>query len=167
MHTVHKCNITPPLTFIWLILEIEALIVFSSIKQFNNRILQSHKYIDKSRSNSQDVCHSRRNLILGHLKSTFCYFAQVVSSHCKLELKMNHFQREAYKAMKIMIWLRIIHFLASSFFGSISKGVVLSRKSLAARSCNVPPHFSPHDCSSDFNLSMPRASNSAAELNSS
>lgn len=35
------------------------------------------------------------------------------------------------------------YFLASNFFGSISKGVVLSRKSLAARSCRVPPHFNP------------------------
>ena len=56
------------------------------------------------------------------------------------------------------------HFLASSFFGSFSKGIVLSRKSLAARSCNVPPHFNPRSCSSDFNLSSPRTYNQFKKL---
>jgi len=48
-----------------------------------------------------------------------------------------------------------LYFLASSFFGSLSRGVDFKRKSLAARSCKVPPHFNPRDCSSDFNLSKP------------
>lgn len=48
------------------------------------------------------------------------------------------------------------HFFASSFFGIFSIGVDFSIKSLAARSCRVPPHFNPRACSSDFNLSRPR-----------
>lgn len=48
------------------------------------------------------------------------------------------------------------YFFASSFFGSSSRGVDFKRKSLAARSIKVPPHFNPRDCSSDFNLSKPR-----------
>lgn len=47
------------------------------------------------------------------------------------------------------------HFLASSFFGSLSKGVDFRRKRRAARSCKVPPHLRPRACSSFFNLSMP------------
>lgn len=41
----------------------------------------------------------------------------------------------------------------------------LTEKSLAARSCRVPPHFSPRAISSHLSLSKPSDSNSAAELN--
>ena len=43
------------------------------------------------------------------------------------------------------IYSLLLHFLASNFFGSLSIGVDLSKNSLAALSCNVPPHFSPRD----------------------
>lgn len=52
--------------------------------------------------------------------------------------------------------------------GSISLLVrPLTEKSLAALSCNVPPHFSPKAINSSFSFSNPRASSSVTEENSS
>lgn len=54
-------------------------------------------------------------------------------------------QAENFKRVIELFQLHFLHFLASHFFGSLSSGVDLSKNSLAARSCNVPPHFSPRD----------------------
>lgn len=43
-----------------------------------------------------------------------------------------------------------------SDLSSFSKGVVLSKNSLAARSDRLPPHFKPLFCNSVFSLSRPR-----------
>lgn len=84
--------------------------------------------------------------------------------HFQIQLLLNRVQKiytmhlSSYSSTTIPSELNTLHthFFASNFLGSFSKGVVFSRKSLAARSCKVPPHFNPRACNSDFNLSIPR-----------
>jgi hypothetical protein len=72
------------------------------------------------------------------------------------------------KNTKIIFWFSLVicyyYFslppevgFASSFFGSLSSGVVFRRNSLVARSCKVPPHFNPRACSSALSFSKPSA----------